>query len=183
MGRKSKVDQSVVNAACNKVGGSGEKVTVGAIIQEVGGSYSTVGNMVKRWREDKKESESINAVAMPESINSAMKRATLDIWQAASVLAGKEVVLVRKESVNLVGEVRIELKESMLEIIRLEAELEKVKIELKQLPVVVAQYSDAKAEIKVLEARFQDRDNEVVRLQDTNGQLQSELIKLVKVSG
>ncbi|PSJ15713.1 hypothetical protein C7H79_17420, partial [Nitrosomonas supralitoralis] len=50
MERKTKVTQDAVNAACDDLIKSGKNVTVNAVIAMTGGSFSTVGVMVKHWK-------------------------------------------------------------------------------------------------------------------------------------
>ena len=52
MERKSKVTQAAVNAACDQLQADSKNVTVNAVISITGGSFSTVGDMVKLWREE-----------------------------------------------------------------------------------------------------------------------------------
>ncbi|WP_221898291.1 DNA-binding protein [Bathymodiolus japonicus methanotrophic gill symbiont] len=60
MERKSKVTQAAVNATCNHVQDENKNVTVNAVIGVIGGSFSTVGDMVKLWR-DEQAAHSANA--------------------------------------------------------------------------------------------------------------------------
>ncbi|WP_221901620.1 DNA-binding protein [Bathymodiolus platifrons methanotrophic gill symbiont] len=52
MERKSKVTQAAVNAACDQLQADNKNVTVNAVISITGGSFSTVGSMVKAWKEE-----------------------------------------------------------------------------------------------------------------------------------
>ena len=49
MERKAKVTQDAVTDACDELMESGKNVTVNAITAMTGGSFSTVGAMVKNW--------------------------------------------------------------------------------------------------------------------------------------
>ena len=177
---KAKIDQDLVNATCNQINKAGDNITVSAIIQKIGGSYSTIGKMVKQWKDEKKKNESINAIEMPDAVNTAMKRATFEIFQAVSSVAGEKVQQAKKEAVNIVAEAKAELKESMQEISRLETELEQASTELKALSTIRDQQLALQAENKILEARLEDRTRESKSLKDDNKKLQAELIGLVK---
>jgi Mrp family chromosome partitioning ATPase len=67
MERKSKVTQSTVNAACEQLQADSKNVTVNAIISITGGSFSTVGDMVKLWREEQ-AAHSAPLLQMPDSV-------------------------------------------------------------------------------------------------------------------
>jgi hypothetical protein len=50
-----------------------------AIISITGGSFSTVGDMVKLWREEQ-AAHSAPLLQMPDSVTNAMHKAAFDIW-------------------------------------------------------------------------------------------------------
>jgi hypothetical protein len=78
MERKSKVTQSAVNAACEQLQAYSKNVTVNVVISITGGSFSTVGDMVKLWREEQAV-HSAPLLQMPESVTSAMHKAAIDV--------------------------------------------------------------------------------------------------------
>lgn len=61
-------------------------MTVNAVISITGGSFSTVGAMVKAWKEEQ-AAHIAPLMQMPESVTNAMHKAAFDIWAAASVLS------------------------------------------------------------------------------------------------
>ena len=96
MERKSKVTQSAVNAACEQLQAYSKNVTVNVVISITGGSFSTVGDMVKLWREEQ-AAHSAPLLQMPESVTSAMHKAAFDIWAAASTLAGESAERIQTQ--------------------------------------------------------------------------------------
>ena len=84
MERKGKVIQSAVNAACEELEAAGKAVTVSAVIEVTGGSFSTVGPMVKVWREEQAAQASA-VLEMPDAVALAMQKAAADISNGADV--------------------------------------------------------------------------------------------------
>ena len=63
---------------------------------------------------------------MPDIINTTMKKAVYELWQASNSLAGEEVTRIRHEADIAVREAKEELAESLLEITCLESGLEEI---------------------------------------------------------
>lgn len=67
MERKAKVTQDAVTDACDELMESGKNVTVNAITAMTGGSFSTVGAMVKNWKAEQ-ALKTAPAIEMPERL-------------------------------------------------------------------------------------------------------------------
>ena len=160
MERKAKVTQDAVTDACDELMESGKNVTVNAITGMTGGSFSTVGAMVKNWKAEQ-ALKTAPAIEMPETVKTAMHKAVTVIWDAASSLASDEIDRIRKEAVEGIDKAKIELSEYVGEITRLEKELE-------QSQNITA------------ETRLSDRDNELDRMRADYKKLQTELITIAK---
>ena len=170
MSRKSTIDKDAVDAACEDINNSGANVTVNAVIKMIGGSFSTVGKMVKEWKEEKAKSESIEAIEMPDGINMAMKRATVEIWEAVTLQANEEIERNKKVTDSRLSDSKIELLEAMQEVNRLEAKLKNAKSDLSHCNNKLMEVNSTN---KVLEARLHDRDAELARLQAENKNIQA----------
>jgi len=177
MSRKNKIDKEAVDAACEDINNSGANVTVSSVIQVVGGSYSTVGKMVKEWKEEKTKNESIEAIKMPDGIDMAMKRATVEIWEAVTLQANEEIERNKKVTNSRLLDCKSELLEAMREVGRLEVKLKGAKSDLSECN---SQLVETNSINKVLEARLDDRDDELTRLRGENKNLQAELLVIVK---
>ena len=183
MERKGKVTQAAVNAACDELMQAGKNVTVNAVINITGGSFSTVGTMVKAWKEEQ-AAQVAPVIEMPETVTQAMQKATTEIWGAASTLAGETVERVRKEAGEAIAKAKEELAEYTGEVSRLENELEQAHKQAaekeKALSEALAQASDLKTQNAALETRLSDRDSELERLRADYEKLQTELIEIAK---
>ena len=73
MERKAKVTQAAVDTACDELLAAGKNVTVNAVIGVTGGSFSTVGAMVKAWKAEQVASAT-PVIEMPEAITKAMTK-------------------------------------------------------------------------------------------------------------
>ncbi len=127
MERKKKVTQAAVNAACDQLQADNKNVTVNAVISITGGSFSTVGAMVKAWKEEQ-AAHIAPLMQMPESVTNAMHKAAFDIWAAASTLAGESVERIQHEAEEAITKIKAELSEYAGEVSRLERELEQANI-------------------------------------------------------
>ena len=183
MERKGKVTQAAVSAACDELLQAEKNVTVNAVINITGGSFSTVGAMVKAWKEEQ-AAQVAPAIEMPETVTQAMQKAAADIWGAASSLAGETVERIRKEAGEAIGKAKAELAEYTGEVTRLENELEQARDKAadteKTLADTLAQVSQHTAKNAALETRLIDRDSELERLQANYEKLQAELIEIAK---
>lgn len=186
MERKAKVTQNAVNAACDELMAAGKNVTVNAVITTTGGSFSTVGVMVKNWKAEQ-AAKTVSVMEMPEAITTAMQKAASTIWEAASDLASNEISRIQKEATEAMDTARAELSEYTGEIARLEKELEqsqKTATETeKHLSVAMAQISELTTQKTALEARLSDHNNELNRLRKDYEKLQNELVKIAKSRG
>jgi septal ring factor EnvC (AmiA/AmiB activator) len=179
MSRKNKINKEVVDVACEDINNSGANVTVSAVIQVVGGSYSTVGKMVKQWKEEKTKNDSIEAIEMPDGIDMAMKRATVEIWEAVTLQANEEIERNKKVTDSRLLDFKAELLEAMQEVNRLEVKLKEVRSDLSDCNNQLVKENSIN---EVLGARLHDRDAELVRLRDENKNLQAELLDIAKTS-
>ena len=183
MERKGKVTQGAVNAACEELEAAGKAVTVSAVIEIAGGSFSTVGPMVKAWREATAAQASA-VLEMPDTVVLAMQKAAADIWDAASGLAGELVERARQEADEVIAKAQEELAEYTGEVARLENELEQARQQAveqeKHLAEVQAQATELKTQNAALASRLNDRDKELDRLRKDYAALQAELVAIAK---
>ena len=183
MERKAKVTQDAVTDACDELMESGKNVTVNAITAMTGGSFSTVGAMVKNWKAEQ-AAKTAPAIEIPETVKTAMQKATTVIWEAASDLAISEIERIRKDAGESLDKARTELSEYAAEIARLEKELEqsqKITTETeKRLSAAMSQISELTTQNTALETRLSDRDNELERLRADYKKLQGELVTIAK---
>ena len=185
MERKAKITQEAVNDACIKLSENGKNPTVNAVIGLIGGSFSTVGIMLKSWKEQQ-TAQSIAIIEMPETVTEAVKKAAADIWGAASQLASEMIERIEKETGEVVNKALDELAEYTGEVTRLENELEQAEKQVAQQEEKTnktqQQLSKLTAENTALETRLSDRDSELVELKENYKALQKEMIEIAKAT-
>lgn len=183
MDRKPRVTQAIVNTACEELHAAGKNITVNAVITVTGGSFSTVGTMVKTWRAEQ-EANNAPVLEMPEVVTKVMQRATAEIWGASSNLASETIDLVRKESNKALDKKRAELAEHADEITRLEGELESSRKSREaakdRLGETLQQLSELTAQRSALKTQLTDRDHTIEQLRADYDKLQNELITIAK---
>ena len=184
MERKPKVTQQAVDAACEQLQQAGKNATVNAVIAITGGSFSTVGAMVKAWRaEQQKKAEP--AIDMPQSITNAMYQATAVVWEAAASLAHERIERVRTEAQEAIAQSRSELSEYMDAIASLEEQLVKNRQSLalaeKRLAVATSEITQLNTHKTALETRLADRDSALQQLREDYSKLQAELVAIAKI--
>lgn len=183
-GRKANVTQDAVNAACAELSKQDKNVTVNAVVAIAGGSFSTVGGMVKAWKEEQAQ-HAASIIQMPEMVVTAMKKAVTDIWATASTLAGEEVERIEKETGESIGKAKSDLSEYTGEVDRLESELEsvteKLSVSLKNGAEAQKMVTELMVKNTALETRLGDRDDELKRLRADYEKLQADLIEIAKL--
>jgi chorismate mutase len=183
MTRKPNVTQEAVNSACQKLQADEHNVTVNAVIQLTGGSFSTICKMVAVWK-DEQAQQITHVMQIPERINSAMTKTITELWATASTLACEELEQVKQAFKEAANRTQMELTEYTKEVTRLEAELYTA---LNEKNDFAKRVTDAKAEnnsltskITTLETQLNDRDNELTRIREDYSALHSELIRIAQ---
>lgn len=183
MERKPKVTQEAVNTACGAISKDGREVTVNGVIAVTGGSFGTVGPMVKNWRKEQ-ESKKTVIIEMPDSVREAASLAAADIWKSASYLAGERVEAIEKETGEALAKASAELAEYESEVTRLETALSSAQADIKKCEGALQSVQDRLAQMSAqnaaLETRLEDRDSELARLRADYEALQGELIAIAR---
>lgn len=178
MSRKAAVNQEAVNKTCEQLQDENKAVTVNAVINIIGGSFSTVGEKVKLWKEEQ-TARTMPIIDMPETVTQAIQRAAVDIWGAASVVAGETVERIQSEAGEAITKAKSELSEYMGEVSRLENELEQSHIKAvdgeKLLSDTLAQVNSLNTVKTTLETRVTDKSEEIDRIRSDYERLQAEL--------
>jgi len=183
MERKAKVTQEAVDAVCNQLHNDNKAITVNAVIATTGGSFSTVGPMVKVWK-DEQAKQSAPLLEMPDGMTAIMHKAVAEVWAVASSISGETIERAQAEANEAIKAAKNELQEYTGEVSRLENELEQTHKAITEtqtrLDDALGQVSGLTTERTALETRLNDRDAELERLRGDYDKLQAELIDIAK---
>lgn len=108
----------------------GEKVTLAAVRAEAGGgSMNTVTEAVHRWREQARDQEQPQAVAIPDAVTEAGSAAVATIWKAAQAQHRAAIEAEREALAQAQAEAQAEVQETAELAAILESDLEKARAE------------------------------------------------------
>lgn len=108
--------------ACDAITADGGKVTQSDVRKITGGSFSTIGTMIKAWRDAQEEKREIAVIQPPSEVKAAAEIFEATVWKAAieSAQAGQDAM--RKELIGMQESIKDERAESAQIIAELEAE-------------------------------------------------------------
>jgi len=190
--RRQTVTKDQVFQAAEQLKEDGKNVTVNAVIALTGGSFSTVGPMVRDWKKQEEEQATV-VIEMPDNVMEAVKRAAAEIWRVANQQANEQVEKVKAEAAERVSMLEEETAEYETEVRRLEGEAEVFERDIeavtKRAEASEQTITKLQADKAALDARLADRDQEIERLrsqldatQSKLDGLQAELVEIAKRS-
>lgn len=130
---------------------AGESPTLATVRRKVGGgSFTTISEAMKEWRQRSQEQAKIDEVVVPDEIRDLLTGAGKAIWQTALDLARaesegvrraleareKEVARERAEALALADQVSVELEQAQVEIAQLLEQLAQVKSEVREAKAI-----------------------------------------------
>jgi len=87
-----------------------------------GGSFATIGPVLKRWKESKKEDSQLAEIRVPESITERLEQLQGAVWQAAVEEADRRLMAEREALHQAQEQAAAEVREHLDSIAALEAE-------------------------------------------------------------
>ena len=183
MERKIKVSSQSIIETCEKLQENDKNVTVSKVINMVGGSFSTVGPVVKEWRV-KQAANKEPLLMMPDAMNDVMIRATHSIWTAASELADDKVKVIEDKTQKTLSNSKAEMSEYTDEIFRLENTIndlhDKIKNSENQLAITRTKIEILNNDNTSLTTRLSERDDSIYLLRKDYIKLNEELLCIAK---
>jgi len=189
--RRDTVTQAQVSKAAEQLTADGKSVSMNSVREIVGGSFTTLGPMIKHWKNERQSAH--HDIAIPDDILETMKRVTAELWQSASQQANEEVEKIRAESQVKSEQLEAEVEEFQQEVQRLETQSTESDAKAKDLEGQIDEKDkvicELKAETAVLQSRVEDKDTLIHELKDQLTQanqkidgLQAELVSIAKQS-
>lgn len=185
MSRVEPLTQEFVSAACEKFVSDEIKPTLDKLRAEVGGSYNTLSRMLKVWKTSK-QAETTAVFDMPESVMSAARVYTTEIWKQATLQAKKCTASLEEAAAEQVNSAAAEIEELSNATAQLEQELTTAKSNVKNLTTerdaAISRSGDQQAQITRVTAELESAKEHNARMEKQNTDLQSELINLARAA-
>ena len=142
-----------------------------------GGSFTTISEAMKSWRQDNKEEEQLRQVELPSGITERLQTLGADVWQTAVDIANDRLVKDREALESIKAKAQAETDEAQEAVKTLEGEQADL---LEQLDEVTA---TAEATAITAAQVTAERDVLTQTLSDTQHQLELERAKTVAAQG
>ena len=142
-----------------------------------GGSFTTISEAMKSWRQDNKEEEQLRQVELPSGITERLQTLGADVWQTAVDIANDRLVKDREALESIKAKAQAETDEAQEAVKTLEGEQADL---LEQLDEVTATAEAAAITAAQVTA---ERDILTQTLSDTQHQLELERAKTDSAQG
>lgn len=161
-----------IHAIADQLQDQGIKPTLAEVRKALGGgSFTTISEAMKSWRQDNREEEQLRQVDLPSGINERLQSLGADVWQTAINMANDRLVKERDALDAIKVKAQAETDEAQEAVKTLEGEQSDL---LGQLDEVTATAETAATKLEKAEA---ERDTFKKTLEDTQHQLELEHIK------
>lgn len=136
-----------------------------------GGSFTTISEAMKSWREDNKNEQRLKQVDLPNAINDRLQALGADMWQNAIDIANDRLAKEREALEHIKAKAQNDVDQLETSVETLEAEYKELMLKLDEL-AIGAEVSAAKAEQAIVA-----RDELNKLLNDVSHQLELERTK------
>ena len=163
-----------IHAIADQLQEQGIKPTLAEVRKALGGgSFTTISEAMKSWRQDNKEEEQLRQVELPSGITERLQTLGADVWQTAVDIANDRLVKDREALESIKAKAQAETDEAQEAVKTLEGEQADL---LEQLDEVTA---TAEATAITAAQVTAERDVLTQTLSDTQHQLELERAKTV----
>lgn len=161
-----------IHAMADKLIAEGKRPTLALLRQELGGgSYTTISEAMKLWREEKARNAITPIAPMPEDVITTINDAAQQIWQTAMTVAENKLQSER----DALKEARLEMEIAQNEAIEMADQLDREVSQLKQkLDEAVNSQSIVNNENISLKAELSDLKKDLVTAQKAMTKLEKE---------
>ncbi|MBR5494147.1 MAG: DNA-binding protein, partial [Psychrobacter sp.] len=163
-----------IHAIADQLHEQGIKPTLAEVRKALGGgSFTTISEAMKSWRQDNQQEEQLRQVELPSSIAERLQTLGADMWQTAIDIANDRLVKEREALESIKAKAQAETDEAQEAVKTLESEQADL---LEQLDEVTA---TAEATAITAAQVTAERDVLTQTLSDTQHQLELERAKTV----
>ena len=169
--------QQVHNTA-DQLQGQGIKPTLAEVRKALGGgSFTTISEAMKSWRQDNQEEAQLRQVDLPSSIAERLQTLGADMWQTAVDIANDRLVKDREALESIKAKAQAETDEAQEAVKTLEGEQADLLVQLDEVTAT------AETKAKAAEQATAERDRFKQILADTQHQLELERAKTDAAQG
>ncbi|MGP5347380.1 DNA-binding protein [Psychrobacter celer] len=138
-----------------------------------GGSFTTISEAMKSWRQDNQEETQLRQVELPSGITERLQTLGADMWQTAIDIANDRLVKEREALESIKAKAQAETDEAQEAVKTLEGEQAELLVQLDEVTTT------AETKAKAAEQATAERDTFKQTLDDTQHQLELERAKTV----
>ena len=161
-----------IHAIADQLHEQGIKPTLAEVRKALGGgSFTTISEAMKSWRQDNQQEEQLRQVELPSSIAERLQTLGADMWQTAIDIANDRLVKDREALESIKAKAQAETDEAQEAVKTLEGEQADLLVQLDEVTAT------AETKAKAAEQATAERDRFKQILADTQHQLELERAK------
>ena len=161
-----------IHATADQLQEQGIKPTLAEVRKALGGgSFTTISEAMKSWRQDNQEEEQLRQVDLPSGITERLQALGADMWQTAIDIANDRLVKEREALEGIKAKAQAETDEAQEAVKTLESEQANLLLELDEVTATAEAAAITLAQITA------ERDTLIQTLSDTQHALELEQAK------
>lgn len=161
-----------IHATADQLQEQGIKPTLAEVRKALGGgSFTTISEAMKSWRQDNQEEEQLRQVELPSGITERLQTLGADMWQTAIDIANDRLVKEREALEGIKAKAQAETDEAQEAVKTLESEQDNLLLELDEVTATAEAAAITSAQITA------ERDTLIQTLSDTQHALELERAK------
>lgn len=123
-----------IHAIADRLAEAGQRPTLAAVRKELGGgSFTTISEAMKSWRETQQEEHALGEVQVPETVSERLGQLQAALWQAAVGEAERRLATERDALAQAKEEASAAVSEAQEAVETLEAEAQEHESQIQQL--------------------------------------------------
>ena len=167
-----------VHSTADQLQEQGIKPTLAEVRKALGGgSFTTISEAMKSWRQDNQEEAQLRQVELPSGITERLQTLGADMWQTAVDIANDRLVKDREALESIKAKAQAETDEAQEAVKTLEGEQADLLVQLDEVTAT------AETKAKAAEQATAERDRFKQTLADTQHQLELERAKTDAAQG
>ena len=179
----NKTSTKNIHKTANALVKSGKRPTLAAIRDEIGsGSFTTISEAMKSWREEQEELEQTLATKLPKDLEVKLQALGVNIWETANTLANeclnkdyKALEVMQSNVIDKLAQAEEIIKRLEEEKDQSNAELDRLRIENEKSRTELSKYKTAQSstneELKKAHKKIDEQGDQIKKLLDQQQEL------------